>query len=128
MKTNSRVLIVAGMLVFALLGCAPSRSTAWRQGTTTLKVSGAPGTRITGFYIRDGKHYDITNSLPFTLTETGLSEVEIRKASLQEVFTVETRYEDPERLSSFANMVAPPGVAGVRVELRHGFSVEHLKK
>ncbi len=125
---NLRRLILT-LLLLTLMGCATANhSERWRQGTTTIKVTGTPGVRITGYYVQDRNRHPIASNLPFTLTETGLSEAEIRKANLDDAFTVETRFHGPEEQASFANMVAPSGIPGVRVLVGKGFSVEHLRK
>jgi hypothetical protein len=125
MKLNQLVL---GILLLGLTGCATSSRNAWQQGTTTINVTGTPGARITGFYVQDGQRHPIASSVPFTLSEPGLSEAEIRKAILADTFTAETRFRGPEERASYANVVVPPGIPGVRVSVRKGFSVEHLRK
>ena len=129
MRSKYWYVIVNTMLFLCLPGCATkSHNASAHQGITKIEVSGNPGVLITGFYVQKGQRHEITGSLPFNLTETGLSECEIRKVNPKETFTLVTRQEGPERHSSFANMTAGPGVPGVRVELRKGFSVESLKK
>ncbi len=130
MKTLTHSLMATLALVVAAVGCTTSKATkaAWQRGTTTINVTGPAGTAVTGFYIRGGQRHSFTNSVPFALTEAGLSEVEIRKVQLDEPMTVEARYDGPERHGTFANMATAPGTPGVRVVLRNGFSVEQLKK
>ena len=124
-----RPLLALAILIMAFAGCAaPNQNDAWRQATTTINATSPMASRITGFYVQNGQRHEIASDLPFTLTQTGLSEVEIRKVNLNDTVTLETRCEHPERKLSFANMAAGPGVPGVRVELRKGFSVENLKK
>jgi hypothetical protein len=122
-------LLPLAILILAFVGCAtPNRGDAWREGTTIIKATGTPGSQITGFYVQDGRRHEIASALPFTLTERGLSEAEIRKVIGDEALTVEVRYDAPERQATFANMVAAPGVPGVRIQFRNGFVVENLRK
>jgi hypothetical protein len=121
--------LLLAILILNFVSCATSpHSETWRRGTTTINASGSPGSNITGFYFQDGQRHDIADTLPFTLTATGVSEVEVRKVNRNEALMVAVRYDDPERHVSFANMVAAPGVPGVRVQFRNGFVVENLKK
>lgn len=120
--------LTLAILLLPLTGCATASHSAWRQGTTTINVTGRPGTRISGFYVQDGQRHKFSDAVPFTLSERAVSEVEIRKVNPDESITVETRYEDPERHLSYANMAAGLGVPGVHVELRKGFWVENLRK
>lgn len=128
MTTKPAVLLMA-ILLIPSGGCTTTdRSDSWRQGTTTVKVTGAPGTRITGFYLRDEQRQEFSGTLPFTLTQTGLSKLEIRKVDPNESITADVWYESPGRQLSAADALAGPGLPGIRIEFRHGFWVEHLRR
>ena len=115
-------------MALVLAGCAThSGNSAWREGTTTITVTGTEGSSITGYYVQDGHRRPINGTLPYTLKEIGLSTIEIRKAQLEEAFTFHAEYDSPVRKFSAANLVAGPGVKGVRMELRNGYSVEHIR-
>lgn len=78
MKTKIFSLILV-ITITGAIGCTTiKRSTSWETGTTTVKLSGMAGSPFTGNYVRGGQRIAMTNTLPFTLTEKGLSEVEIR--------------------------------------------------
>ena len=112
MKEKAHRLILGGLLALALLGCATSsHSTAWRNGTTTIDVTGEPGSLITGFYLREDSATTLRVACRF-VSMNSLSEVEIRKVNRAEAITIEVRYADPERHMSSANMAAAPGVPG----------------
>ena len=129
MTSRRAFYLLVPSLLLVLMGCATVKhGDNWQQGTTTINATGTPGSQISGFYVQDGQRHEIANALPFKLTENGLSEVEIRKVNRDEALTVEARYEAPEMHASFANMVAAPGVPGVRVKIHNGFMVENLKK
>ena len=121
--------VVLATAMVALVGCATAtanRSNKWREGTTTIKISGKAGSPFTAFYLREGQRYDLTNSVPFTLTQTGLTECEIRKVNLNDVFTVEARFDHPDMHLTFSSTAAA-GIPGVRVEVHNGLAVENLR-
>lgn len=120
-------LALAVPLILGSAGCT-KRSSAWQQRSATITVSGTPGSRITGHYEHRGNRHRFTNGLPFTLSQTGLAEVVVRKLDPNSTVTVEARCSDPETGPGFASIAAPPGVAGVHVELRKGFWVGNLKE
>jgi hypothetical protein len=90
--------------------------------TSTVQVTGATGSVVTGYYIRNGGRILITNTLPFTVTETGLSELELRKVDPQDEFSVKA--SRGERLVTSS---APPGVPGLLIRWTKGVEVRNLK-
>lgn len=121
--------VLPGVLLSAfLIGCATSKhGPGWRQATTSIKVFGALESHVVGYYLRDGERHSFVQSLPFTLVETGLSEVEIRKAKPEDSITAEVQHNTPGTEIRAANLVAGPGTTGVRIQLKNGFSVEQLR-
>lgn len=113
MKTKMSIVLLAGVIAI-VSGCATRSARTTQLGvTSTVEVSGASGAVVTGCYIRRGERVAFTNSLPFSLTQTGLSEVEVRKARRDDVFSLTARQGGSEVSST-----APPGLAGLRVLLQ----------
>lgn len=118
---------MATVLACTLLGCAsPRRGADWRQATTSIKVFGTLDAHIVGYYVRDGEHHTFMQALPFTLVNTGLSEVEIRKAKPEDSITAEVQQKGRDMETSVTNLVAGPGTTGLHIHLKNGFSVEQL--
>jgi hypothetical protein len=111
---RAKVCIVALALVAAILsGCATRSAMTTQLGlTSTVTVTGAPGSVVVGHYLRHGKRIAFTNNLPFSVTETDLSEVEVRKLRREDAFAM-TAQQGGSEVSS----TAPPGLVGLKALL-----------
>jgi hypothetical protein len=124
-KLLSLVLVIA---VTGAIGCTTiNRSTVWEIGTTTIRLSGTAGSPFTDYYVQKGQRIGITNTLPFSLTEKGLSEVAIRKANPSETVSMVAQYENDGIYCHLAT-AAGPGVPGLRVLVHDGVAVEMIKR
>ena len=60
-------------------------------GTTSIKLSGTPGTHFTGFYVQDGQRVDVAATLPWSLQRVGITQFEFRKAEPTGDFAFEAK-------------------------------------
>lgn len=80
--------------------------------TSTLELTGAEGTQITGYYTRNGERIAVSGTLPKTITDTGIGRCEFRKVNVEE--TLELKASDSR---SFMNPIANAGTLGVWVDM-----------
>jgi hypothetical protein len=128
MKRQASHLLPGALLFLLACACTTERAESWRQGTTTLKATGTPGAKIAGFYVQNGQRREIASDLPYVLSDTGIAEAELRKVNPNEAISVEAHFTAHGMKAAFANMIAPSGVPGIRVQLQRGFVVEQLKE
>jgi len=125
MKKFVIVLVSAGLLVLVGLLIWPGHRGS-RHGTTayttTLELSGTPGASFSGEYLRDGKRVAFSGVLPWSMTESNISRLEIRKAKMQDTLGLDAR-GGGSMVSAHANS----DVKGLRVEMEGGWSVETLR-
>lgn len=121
-------LVVLTILIPALPGCGSvSRNRDLRRGITTITVSGPEGARVVTTYWKGNQSFGITNSLPHTISEVGISTAEVRKVNSQETITVDARFQGEGMTYNFST-TAGPGIPGARVDVRNGLSLSNLKE
>lgn len=104
-------LLLPLLSLFLLLGCS---STA----PTTVSLTGTPGARVTGFYIRAGHRTDVNTTLPLTFSCPDVSLVAVRKLNPADALRAEAHGP-----TGGVSMSSPSGdTGGIRLELRDGFS------
>ena len=105
MKSIKRSHLITG-LAFVLLGLTGCSS------TTTLRLTGTPGTKIAGHYRVSGALSDFSGTVPaeFDLAGLRLEECEFRKDSKDGELVMEIEKGHRQR----ARVVASPGSVGVR--------------
>jgi hypothetical protein len=114
---------VTTALLLSVGGCAvPTGST----DTTTVRIVGSAGARITGFYLQDGLRRPIEEPLPFTFTHTGLSELEVFKTRPNDTFTLAAQTDD-QGWHSEGFKEAGDQVLGLRVRVDGGLYIDVLK-
>lgn len=116
--------LLASALALSLgSGCATRRVSFAPIDTTAVRVSGAADTVITGHYQRAGERVDFTAKLPFSLTETRLSEVEIRRVRPADDFTVRASKGGVE-----VGGVTSAGLQGFRLLVGQGLELQAIWK
>jgi len=98
----------------------PSRSPA--TYSTTLQLSGTPGAAFSGEYVHDGKRVAFSGVLPWSLTASNLSRLELHKARMEDTLVLDAR-------GGGSKVLAPsgPDSKGLRLETEGGWSVEFLR-
>src|SRR5688572_10504771 len=109
-------------IAFAGVGC-PSRTPAASSGPAgsmiTVKIGGAEGAAIRGFYIDDGKRIPLQRKLPVVLEGRGISIVAVGKLNAADNLSVEANSED----GGYVGMYARPGDRrGIGVQIGDGTS------
>jgi hypothetical protein len=123
MKTKMSVAVLAGLIAI-ISGCSTHWGPATQLGlTTTVRVSGTPGALVVGHYVCQGERTGFTNSLPFACTQTGLTELVVRKVRGKDALSVTACGGGAEVTST-----APPGTPGLRVLVHKGVEIQTLSK
>lgn len=112
------VLVILGLL-FRLRFSASGGETAY---TTTVRLSGTPGAAFTGEYVHDGKRVPISGILPWNLSESNISSLEIRKANARDSLTLAARGGD-----SSLSVPSGPDSKGIRLETAGGWHFEIIR-
>jgi hypothetical protein len=115
---------LAGLLgiVAAAVGCAgPS------PGTTSVSVAGVGGSRVIGHYVQNGKRVAVDQAVPLSLSVSGLSELEVRKADPDGKIVIAAQYDDDGWHSETVSD-AGLGVAGLRLRVRNGVELDRLSR
>ena len=125
MKKLAIVSAIAALVVILVLALWPRFRGSNRSTTayvTTMQVSGTTGAAFSGEYVRDGKRVAFSGVVPWSLTESNISRLEIRKAKTEDALVLDAR-GGGSRLSAPAS----PGTKGLRVEMDGGWSFETLR-
>jgi hypothetical protein len=80
-----------------------------------MQLTGTAGGQFTGHYICNGKRTTVCGTLPFTLTEPGISQCEFRKIRSSDTLILQVRDG-----SSYLHFAAPAGTRGVRADTATG--------
>jgi hypothetical protein len=112
------LLVVVGLLLRSRFH-TPTGDTAY---ATTVQLSGTPGAAFTGEYVCNGKRVPISGVVPWSLTESNISSLEIRKAKAEDALTLAAR-------GGSSSITAPSGSdsKGVRLELAGGWNVQIIR-
>lgn len=125
MKKPAIVSVIAALLgvVMLLLWLrARNDSQSRNDYITTMKLTGTAGVSFNGEYVRDGKRVTFSGVLPWSLSESNISQLEIRKTKLEDTLTV-----DAQGGNSRISAHAVPGTRGVKIDMDGGWSVEALR-
>ena len=98
---------------------APQGTTAY---TTTVELSGTPGAAFTGEYLRDGARITIAGVLPWSLAESNISRLEVRKAKPEDTLHLEAHGGGQS-----VSVSAAPGAQGLRLITEAGWGVEIIR-
>jgi hypothetical protein len=113
------LLIIMGLLLWPRLHSANHSPSGY---TTSIELSGTPDASFTGEYLREGKRVAFSGVLPWSMTESNLSRLEIRKAKREDTLLLNARGG-----GSMVSANAAPGTTGLRVKLEGGWNVETLR-
>lgn len=113
------LLIIVGLLLWPRFHRSSRNPTGY---TTTMDFSGTVGASFNGEYLRDGKRVAFSGVLPWSVTESNLSRLEIRKAKMEDTLVLNARGG-----GAVISANASPGVRGLRVMMSGGWSVETLR-
>ena len=111
-----RVFAFASILVSVLLvGCS----------TTTIKLSGTPGTSFSGHYVLGTTAHDLYGTTPVVLEVPGgaLTECEVRKADPKAILTLSIHRGPRTKVKA----TAEPGALGIRVRDNKGWTAKVLR-
>ena len=122
MKSSLIVLVFSVALLSGCVATSPAVSKSTSAYATTMQLSGTPGAAFSGEYVRASKRVVFSGVLPWSLTESNITRLEIRKTKPEDTLTVDARGGN-SRIS--AHSVA--GTRGVRVEMEGGWSVETIR-
>ena len=112
---------LAGLLA-VMAGCSTPPQ---NSGLTTVNIVGPEGTTVTGHYVQDGRLVELTEVLPFTFAQKGISEFEVRKSDLSHPISLAAQYDD-QLAHSEVLTEAGPGLSGVRLRVQEGVVAERL--
>jgi len=113
------LLVIVVLLLWPRSRGAPQGTTAY---TTAVELSGTPGAAFTGEYLRDGKRITIAGILPWSLAESNISRVEIRKAKPDDTLHLEAHGGGQS-----VSISAAPGAQGLRLTTGGGWGVEIIR-
>lgn len=116
MKTST---VIALAMAVVFVGCATAPRQSSHAGVTRIAVTGTDGALLTAFYVQDNRRTASTNTVPWSVEVPGLSSLELRKINLTEDVEVDVAYES-DTVHSEIKKPLPPGVVGIRVEVRNG--------
>ena len=125
MKRRIIILLSVALLGVLCLSFWPRNQDSGRGTTaysTTVALSGTPGAGFSGEYVRDGERVPISGSLPWSLTETNISQFEIRKANADDTLVLDARGG-----VSFLSVPIGAGALGARVKTEGGWSFETIR-
>src|SRR5438874_5528809 len=124
MKKSIIILVCVALLVILglLLRSHFHSSSSDTAYTTTVQLSGTPGAAFTGEYVCDGKRVPISGVLPWSLSESNISSLEIRKAKTEDMLTLAAR-------GGGSSLSAPsgPDSKGIRLKTSGGWNVEIIR-
>jgi len=115
---------LALLIIVGLWGCGFNHGTvATSTGqSTTIDLSGTVGATFCGEYLRDGKRVAFSGVLPWSITESNLSRLEIRKTKIEDTLVLKARGD-----GGMVSTAATPGIGGLRLRMEGGWSVETLR-
>ena len=115
---------VAMLVTLALVGWPRHRNSAdsLTGYITTMKLSGTPGASFNAEYVRDGKRIAFSGVLPWSMTESNLSRLEIRKVKPEDTLIL-----DAHGGVSMVSAQAVPGTTGLRLKMEPNWQMEILR-
>lgn len=82
------LLVIVGLLLWPRLGSSSHSTVAY---STTIKLSGSPDCAFSGEYVRDGRRVEFSGVLPWSLTESNISRLELHKAKMEDTLVLDAR-------------------------------------
>ena len=87
-----------------------------------MHLAGTAGASFSGEYVRDGKRVTFSGVVPWSLSESNVTRLEIRKAKLEDTLTL-----DAHGGNSKVTAHCAAGTRGIKVEMEEGWSVETIR-
>lgn len=112
------LLVIVGLLIRSHFR-GSSSGTAY---ATTVQLSGTPGAAFTGEYVCGGKRVQFSGVLPWSLTESNISSLEVRKSKMDDLLTFSARGG-----GSSTTVSASSNSKGIRLTFAGGWSVQVIK-
>ena len=113
------VLVILSVLLWPRLRKSSGSSTAY---STTLQLSGTPGAAFSGEYVQDGKRVAFSGVLPWSLSVSNISRLEIHKAKMEDTLVLDARGG-----GSTVSAPSGPDSKGVRLETGGGWRTEFIR-
>lgn len=113
------LIVIVGLLLWPRFHDSSHNNTAY---ATSMQLSGTPGAGFSGEYMRDGKHIAISGVLPWSLTDSNISRLEILKAKAEDTLVLDAR-------GGASTVSAPSGrdSKGIRLKTDGGWKVEFIR-
>lgn len=95
---------------------------------TTLKLSGSSGTSFTGYIVQHGQRIDFSNVTPWTFSDSGISDFQIKKVRRDTAINLEAIYDEGKGARTTEAMTIPAGMIGLQGRVTpHGPEMELLR-
>ena len=118
------MILASGVVLMG--GCAdPGWCTNTPMGTTTISVIGPKGQTVDGSYVQYGRRVPFGGAVPFSLTRTGISELELYKHSVDGPLVMGAQTDDRGWHSEVMSQ-AGTDVPGLKLRVDNGLAVERL--
>jgi hypothetical protein len=125
MKRSGIVLVLVALAVIVEWWLWPrlhSPSDQTAAYSATIELTGTPGAAFSGDYDRAGKRVAFSGVLFWTLTESNISRLEIRKAKMEDNLVLRARIG-----GSSISAPSGPDSKGMRLESEGGWRVEFIR-
>jgi len=128
MKQHTVSSIACLAIALALTACSTRTSDASKISTTDITLSGTTGSSFSGFYVQNGRRFEISSTLPWSKKLADISEFEFRKVRLDSLLTYSVRYDEVAGSAKATQSgELPVGLVGVRCHVvEHGMSAERF--
>ena len=113
------LLIILGLLLWARLRSSSDSTAAY---STTMQLSGTPGAAFSGEYVHDGKRVAFSGVLPWSMTESNISRLEIHKAKMEDTLVLDARGG-----GSTVSAPSGPDSKGIRLKTEGGWRIEFIR-
>ena len=113
------LIVVVGFLLWRRLGSSTHSTIAYN---TTIKLSGSPGCAFRGEYVRDGRRVAFSGVLPWSLTESNISRLELQKSRMEDTLVLDARGG-----GSMVSAPSGPDSKGIRLETKDGWKVQFIR-
>ena len=132
--TKIKTAIIAGVVVLLVAGTAitvaKKKTQETRQieeqiahaGTTQMKLAGTSGAIVTGFYIQNGQRIMVSNSLPWSVVGTNVSQFEFQAFNQEDTINIALVYDGNGAHASMKEIIDSK-FPRIRAKVENGFVV-----
>jgi hypothetical protein len=113
------LLVMLGLLLWPSLSGSGKSAAPY---SISMQLSGTPGAAFSGEYVQAGRRVSFSGLLPWSLTESNISRLEIRKAKMEDTLMLDARGG-----GSMVSAPSGPDSKGVRLDTVGGWSVEFIR-